>query len=87
MGVEGRQRRSCTGKGAMQEASVAGLGVGWLEVADDGDGRARRIWSEMVAGGSSSWLRSGRGAMVSTCERDGRGEGEGEEPEEEGKEE
>ena len=37
MGVEGRQRRSYTGKGAMQEASAAGLGAGWLEVADDGD--------------------------------------------------
>ena len=37
VGVEGRQRRSCTGKGAMQEASAAGLGAGWLEVADDGD--------------------------------------------------
>ena len=44
--------------------------AGWLEVADDGDGRARRIWSEMVAGGGSGWLRSGRGAMVSTCERE-----------------
>ena len=37
VGVEGRQRRSFTGKGAMQEASAAGLGAGWLEVADDGD--------------------------------------------------
>ena len=37
VGVKGRQRRSCTGKGAMQEVPAAGLGAGWLEVADDGD--------------------------------------------------